>query len=108
MPQPLNLKCGIGGTLLVRRQMHTLLPGCPCGVVLEVEQVLHVLSQQSHPDVEVRALEVGHGLRALLSYGVLLILNREKRNRQCCRSGEAVLVQGGESDVCEEFMKFEL
>jgi hypothetical protein len=37
MPQPLNLSCGGGGTLLVRRQMCTLLPGCPGSVVLEVE-----------------------------------------------------------------------
>jgi hypothetical protein len=50
--------------------------------------------------MEVRALEVGHGLKALLPYGVLLILNWEKRDRQCCSSGKAVLAQGGESDVC--------
>jgi hypothetical protein len=31
--------------------------------------------------VEVRALEVGHGLKTLLPYGVLQILNREKRDR---------------------------
>jgi hypothetical protein len=30
----------------------------------------------------VRALEVGHGLKALLPYGVLLILNWEKRDRR--------------------------
>jgi hypothetical protein len=49
--------------------------------------------------VEVRALELGHGLKVLLPYGVLLILNQEKHDRQCCSSGEAVLTQGGESDV---------
>jgi hypothetical protein len=81
MPRPLNLSCGGGGTLLVRRQTRTLLPGCPGGVVLEVEQVLYVLGQQSHPGVKVRALEVGHGLKMLLPYGVLLIPNREKRDR---------------------------
>jgi hypothetical protein len=37
MPQPLNLASGGGGTLLVHRQMHTLLHACPSGVVLEVE-----------------------------------------------------------------------
>jgi hypothetical protein len=42
---------------------------------------------------------VGHGHKMLLPYGVLLILNREKRDRQCCSSGEAVLSQGGESHV---------
>jgi hypothetical protein len=41
--------------------------------------------------VEVRALEVGHDLKALLPYGVLLILNREKRDRQCRYSCEAIL-----------------
>jgi hypothetical protein len=91
MSQPLNLSCGGGGTLLVRHQTRTLLPGYPCGVVLEVEQVLRVLGQRSHPTVEVRALEVGHSLKTLLPYGVLLIPNREKRDRQCCSSGEAVL-----------------
>jgi hypothetical protein len=45
--------------------------------------------------VEVRTLEVGHGLKTLLPYGVLLILNWEK----CDSSGEAVLAQGGQSDV---------
>jgi hypothetical protein len=75
MPQPLNLACGDGGTLLVHHQTRTLLPGCPGGVVLEVEQVLCVLGQRSHPSMEVRALEVSHGLKALLPYGVLLFLN---------------------------------
>jgi hypothetical protein len=49
--------------------------------VLEVEQVLRVLGQQSHPGMEVRALEVGHGLKTLLPYGVLLLLNWEKCDR---------------------------
>jgi hypothetical protein len=93
MPHPLNLVRGGGGTLLIRRQTHMLLPGCPGDVVLEVEQVLRVLGQRSHPSVEVRAHEVGHGLKALLPYMVLLILNQEKHDRQCCSSGEAVLAQ---------------
>jgi hypothetical protein len=99
MPQPLNLSCGSGGTVFVCRQMRMLLPGCPHDVVLEVEQVLCVLGQRSHPGVEVRALEVRHSLKMLPPYGVLLIPNREKHNRQCCSNGEAVLSQGGESDV---------
>jgi hypothetical protein len=49
--------------------------------------------------VEVRALEVGHSLKMFLPYRDLLIPNREKCDRQCCSSGEAVLAQGGESDV---------
>jgi hypothetical protein len=43
--------------------------------------------------VEVRALKVRHGLKTLLPYEVLLIPNQEKRDRQCCSSGEAVLTQ---------------
>jgi hypothetical protein len=78
MPQPLNLMDSGSGTLLARRQTCTLLHACPGGVVLEVEQVLRVPSQQSHSNVEVRALEVRHGLKALLPYGVLLI----QRDRQ--------------------------
>jgi hypothetical protein len=53
--------------------------------------------------VEVRALEGEHGLKALLPYGVLLILNREKRDRQRRCSCEAILAQGGEGDVCHHF-----
>jgi hypothetical protein len=83
MPQPLNLAGGGSGTLLVRRQTHTLLHACHDGIVLEVEKVLCVPGQRSHPGVELRALEVGHGRKALLPYGVFLIPNREKRDRQC-------------------------
>jgi hypothetical protein len=100
MPQPLNLVGGAGGTLLLRRQTRTLLHARPGSVVLEVEQVLRVPGQRSYPGMEVRALEVRHGLKALLPYGVLLIPNQEKRDRQCCYSSEAVLALGGESDVC--------
>jgi hypothetical protein len=99
MPQPLDLASGGNGTLLVCRQMRTLLHACPGGVVLQVEQVLRVPGQQSHPDVEVRALEVGHGRKTLLPYCVLLIPDRKKRDRQCGGSGEVVLTQRGEGDV---------
>jgi hypothetical protein len=75
----------------------------PSGVVLEVEQVLHVPSQRSHPCVEVRALEIRYGLKALLPYGVLLILNQEKCDRQCRCSCEAVHAQGGEGNVRHHF-----
>jgi hypothetical protein len=90
MPQPPNLAGGGSDTLLVCRQTHTLLHACPGGVVLKVEQVLRVPGQRSHPGVQMRALEVGHSLKMLLPYGVLLIPNREKHDRQCCSSGEAV------------------
>jgi hypothetical protein len=81
MPQPLELARSSGGVLLVCHQMHTLLHDAPGGVVLEVEQVLCVPSQRSHPRVEEKAFEVRHGLKVLLPYGVLLILNWEKRDR---------------------------
>jgi hypothetical protein len=100
MPQPLELTQSSSGVLLVCRQMHMLLHDGPGSVVLEVEEVLRIPRQRSHPNMEVRALEVKHGLKMLLPYGVLLILNREKHNRQCRCSCEAVLAQGGEGDVC--------
>jgi hypothetical protein len=99
MPQPLNLAGGGSGTLLVHCQMCMLLHARPGGVVLQVEQVLRVPSQRNHPNVEVRALKVRHGLKALLPYGILLILNWDKRDEQCCCSGEAVLAHGGEGNV---------
>jgi hypothetical protein len=71
MPQPLNLVGSGSGTLLVYRQTRMLLHAYPGGVVLKVEQVLHIPGQRSHPSVEVRALEIGHGLKTLLPYRVL-------------------------------------
>jgi hypothetical protein len=66
MPQPLKLVGGGSGTLVVRRQMRTLLHARTYGVVLEVEQVLCIPGQRSHLGMEVRALEVGRGIKALL------------------------------------------
>jgi hypothetical protein len=100
MPHPLNLTCGSGGMLLVCCQTHTLLHAVPGGIVLGVEQVLRVPSQRSHPSVEVRALKVRHGLKALLPHGVLLIPNQEKRDRQCYCSGEVALTQVSKRGMC--------
>jgi hypothetical protein len=91
--------CGSGGVLLICYQTHTLLHAGLSGVVLEVKQVLRIPSQQSHPSMEVRTLEVRHSLKTLLQYRVLLILNQEKCNRQCCYSSEAILARGGEDNV---------
>jgi hypothetical protein len=99
MAQPLNLMGGGSGTLLVRRQTRMLLHACPDGFLLKVEQVLRIPGQRSHPGVEVRALEVGHGHKTLLPYGVLLIPDQEKHDSKCGGSGEAVLAQKGESNV---------
>jgi hypothetical protein len=85
--------------LIVCGQMHTLLHDSPGGVMLQVEQVLRILGHRNHVGAEVRALEVRHGLKALLPHGVFLILNREKRDRHRCGSGEATLTQQGECDV---------
>jgi hypothetical protein len=49
MPQPLELARSSGGVLLVCCQTQTLLHNGPDGVVLEVEHVLRIPSQQSHP-----------------------------------------------------------
>jgi hypothetical protein len=68
MPEPL-------GVLLICSQLQTLLDDGPGGVVLQVEQVLHVLGHLSHIDMLVGALGVGHGHKALLPHGVLLIMN---------------------------------
>jgi hypothetical protein len=48
---------------------HALLDNGPGKVVLQVEWVLSVLDHHIHTGMEVRALEVGHGLKALLPYG---------------------------------------
>jgi hypothetical protein len=79
--------------LLIHGQMHTLLDDGPAGVVLQVEQVPHVLGHHSHTGVDVRALEVGHGLRVLLPHGVLLILDLEEQNWHVDSGGEAALTQ---------------
>jgi hypothetical protein len=50
--------------------------------------------------MEVMALEVRHGRKTLLPYGVLLIPDLKKHDRQCSGNGEVVVAQSGESDVC--------
>jgi hypothetical protein len=49
--------------------------------VLQVERGLCILGHHSHAYVEVRALRVGHGLKALLPHRVSLIAKREERDR---------------------------
>jgi hypothetical protein len=78
-------------------QPQTLLDDGPGSVVLQVEQVQHVLSHLSHTSVEVGALRVRHGHNVLLPRGVLLITNRKEHGRYL---GEAALTQGGEGDEC--------
>jgi hypothetical protein len=81
---------------------HALLDDGPGEVVQQVERVLRVLGHHSHTGVEVRVLEVGHSLKALLSYGVPLIMNREESEWHLHGSSEAALAQGGEGDMCHQ------
>jgi hypothetical protein len=51
------------------------------GVPLPVEHVLHVLGHCNHVGVEVRALQVNHVLKMLPPHGLLLLTDREQRDR---------------------------
>jgi hypothetical protein len=93
MPQPL-------GMLPVCGQPQMLLDDGPGDVVLQVEQVLRVLGHLSHTGMEVGALGVGHGHKALLPHRFLLIMNQEERDRHLDGDGEMALIQGGEGDEC--------
>jgi hypothetical protein len=84
MPQPLDV-------LPVCGQPQMLLDDGLSSAVLQVQQVLHVPGHLSHTGVEVRALRVGHGHKALLPHGVLLIMNQEERGRHLSGGGEAAL-----------------
>jgi hypothetical protein len=61
--------------------------------MLQDEQVPRVLGHHCPTGVKVWALEVGHGLEALLPHMVLLIMDREERERHVGGGGEAVLTQ---------------
>jgi hypothetical protein len=58
--------------LIVCGQMYTLLHDSSSSVMLQVEQVLHILGLRSHAGVEVRSLKVRHVLNALLHMGFSL------------------------------------
>jgi hypothetical protein len=93
---PLQLSRCVGGQLLVRIQMCTLLDDNVVGVVPYVEQVLCVPSHLRPPSAELRATEVASGLKALAPLRLLLITDTEQRNR---RVSEASHAQGGECHV---------
>jgi hypothetical protein len=61
--------------------------------------VLHVPSQRSHADVEVRPLGVEHGLKTLLPHRILLVTDWKERDWHRSGVGEAALTQGGECDL---------
>jgi hypothetical protein len=77
--------------------MTTLLDDGPANVVLQVEQVPRVLVHLCRTGAEVWAGEVTHGLMALLPLRLILIPNREERDRRVSGGGEAALTQGSES-----------
>jgi hypothetical protein len=93
MPQSLDM-------LLEEGHPQTELDNSLDGVPLLVEHVLHVLGHRSHASMEVRALRVGHVLKALPPLGLLLLMDQELRDRH--RNGviEVALTHGGEGDVC--------
>jgi hypothetical protein len=72
----------------------------PASAGLQVKHVLRVPGQRSHAGVEVRALGVGHGLKALLLHRILLVTDQKERDWHCSGVSEAALTQGGECDLC--------
>jgi hypothetical protein len=93
MPQLLDM-------LLKRARVQMLPHDGPASACLQVKHVLRVPSQGSHTSVEVGPLGVGHGLKALLSHGILLVADRKERDWHRGGVGEAGLTQGGECDLC--------
>jgi hypothetical protein len=93
MPQSLDV-------LPICGQPQTLLDDGTGGVVLHVEQVLHVPGHLIHTGAQVGALKVRHGLMVLLPHGVLLIVDLEEHDRHLDGGGEAALTQGSEGDEC--------
>jgi hypothetical protein len=80
--------------------VQTLPHDGPASAGLQVKHVLRVPSQSSHAGVEVRALRVGHGLKALLPHRILLVTYWKERDWHHGGVSEAALTQGGECDLC--------
>jgi hypothetical protein len=76
-----------------------LLDDDPAGVVLQVEQVPHVLGHLCPTDTEVWDGEVTHGLMVLLPLRLLLIVDQKENYQRVGGGGEAVLTQESESNV---------
>jgi hypothetical protein len=77
--------------LLKRARVQTLPNDGPASAGLQVKHVLRVPNQRSHTGVEVRALGVGHGLKALLPYRILLVMDRKEHDWHRGGVGEAAL-----------------
>jgi hypothetical protein len=63
----------------------------PANAGLQVKHVLRVPSQCSHASMEVGALGVGHGLKALLPHRIHLVVDRKERDWHRDGVGEAGL-----------------
>jgi hypothetical protein len=79
--------------LIICGQTHTLLHDNPGNVMLQVEQVLRILGHHSHAGAKLMALEVRHGLKALLPHGIFMIPNQEKHDQHYGGSSEVTLTQ---------------
>jgi hypothetical protein len=79
--------------------MRMLLDDDHACVVLQVEQVPHVLGHLRPTGAEVWTGEVAHDLEELLPLGLLLITDQEERNRHVSDVSEAMLTKCGEGDV---------
>jgi hypothetical protein len=93
---PLQLSRSVVGQLLVHVQMRMLLDDHEAGVVLYVEQVLHVLGHLCPSNAELRTGEVARGLKALAPLGLLLIMDREQCDLRVGGVSEPSLAQGSE------------
>jgi hypothetical protein len=93
MLKPLHRVRREGCLLSVHVQTRTLLGDDYAAVVLQVEQVSHVLGQVRALEAELRAGNITHGLVVLLWQGLLLITNREECKRFVGSDSEAVLTQ---------------
>jgi hypothetical protein len=93
MPQLLDV-------LLKPARVQMLPRDGPASAGLPVKHVLRVPNQRSHASVEVRALGVGHGLKALHPHMILLVTDQKERSWHHGGVGKAALTQGGECDLC--------
>jgi hypothetical protein len=65
--------------LLKRARVQMLSHDGSASVGLQVKHVMRVPDQCSHAGMEMRALGVGHGLKALLLHRILLVTDRKER-----------------------------
>jgi hypothetical protein len=84
--------------LFISSHTQALLDDGPGGGVLQVEQVLSILSHCSLACMEVRTLRVRYGLNVLLPHGVPLLANQKVRDWHRDGVSKATSTQGSEGD----------